>query len=308
MDFYSSRHHAENLGALFRPGQPALTPNWLHLPIGYHGRSGTVVVSGTDVVRPSGQTRAGRRGRAGVRALAAARHRGRGRVRRRVPSPPRDTGARRPLRRPRLRRRARQRLVGPRPAVVGVRAAGTVPGQVVRHLGVRLGHAAGGAWTARASPSRPARCPSCPTSTPVTTGAWTSSSPWPLDGDVVSRPPFAPMYWSPAHQLAHLTVNGACLRTGDLFASGTVSGPEPCQRGSLHRAELERDRAAEAVRRRHPHLPRGRRRGGRVRRGTARATGCSSGSARSGAGSCPPADSPLPQAGNSYRSGPVRRS
>jgi fumarylacetoacetase len=54
-----------------------------------------------------------------------------------------------------------------------------------------------------------------------------------LAGDVVSHPPFAPMYWSPAHQMAHLTANGANLRTGDLFASGTVSGPEPGQRGSF---------------------------------------------------------------------------
>lgn len=54
-----------------------------------------------------------------------------------------------------------------------------------------------------------------------------------LAGEVVTRPPFAPMYWSPAQQLAHLTVNGAALRTGDLFASGTVSGPEAGQRGSL---------------------------------------------------------------------------
>ena len=54
-----------------------------------------------------------------------------------------------------------------------------------------------------------------------------------LNGEVVSRPPFAGMYWTPAQQLAHMTVNGASLRTGDLFASGTVSGPEPGQRGSL---------------------------------------------------------------------------
>ena len=46
-----------------------------------------------------------------------------------------------------------------------------------------------------------------------------------LNGEVVSRPPFRDMYWTPAQQLAHLTVNGAALRTGDLFASGTVSGP-----------------------------------------------------------------------------------
>ena len=65
--------------------------------------------------------------------------------------------------------------------------------------------------------------------------------PWCLDlalelsvgGEVVSRPPYASMYWTPGQQLAHLTVNGASLRTGDLYASGTVSGPEADQRGSL---------------------------------------------------------------------------
>ena len=54
-----------------------------------------------------------------------------------------------------------------------------------------------------------------------------------IDGEVVSRPPYASMYWSPAQMLAHLTVNGASLRTGDLFGSGTISGPERDQRGSL---------------------------------------------------------------------------
>jgi fumarylacetoacetase len=65
--------------------------------------------------------------------------------------------------------------------------------------------------------------------------------PWGLDislevavnGTVVSRPPFATMYWTPAQQLAHMTVNGASVRTGDLFASGTVSGPGPRERGSF---------------------------------------------------------------------------
>jgi fumarylacetoacetase len=54
-----------------------------------------------------------------------------------------------------------------------------------------------------------------------------------LNGEVVSRPPYAAMYWSPAQMLAHLTVNGAPTRTGDLFASGTVSGPDRDQRGCL---------------------------------------------------------------------------
>ena len=54
-----------------------------------------------------------------------------------------------------------------------------------------------------------------------------------LNGEVVSRPPYSTMYWSPAQMLAHMTVNGASLRVGDLYASGTVSGPERDQRGSF---------------------------------------------------------------------------
>jgi fumarylacetoacetase len=47
VDFYASRNHAENVGRIFRPGQPPLPRNWLHMPLGYHGRAGSVVVSGT---------------------------------------------------------------------------------------------------------------------------------------------------------------------------------------------------------------------------------------------------------------------
>jgi len=54
-DFYSSREHATNVGIMFRGPDNALQPNWLHLPVGYHGRSSSVVVSGADVVRPVGQ-------------------------------------------------------------------------------------------------------------------------------------------------------------------------------------------------------------------------------------------------------------
>ena len=59
VDFYSSIEHATNLGRLFRPDGEPLLPNWRHLPVAYHGRAGTVVVSGTPVVRPSGQRRVG---------------------------------------------------------------------------------------------------------------------------------------------------------------------------------------------------------------------------------------------------------
>src|SRR5262252_2529490 len=57
VDFYASEQHATNVGRIMRPDGEPLTPNWRHLPIGYHGRSGTVVVSGTPIRRPSGQRR-----------------------------------------------------------------------------------------------------------------------------------------------------------------------------------------------------------------------------------------------------------
>ncbi|HZE50771.1 MAG TPA: fumarylacetoacetate hydrolase family protein, partial [Jatrophihabitantaceae bacterium] len=57
VDFYASEHHATNVGRLFRPDEEPLKPNWKHLPVGYHGRAGTVVVSGTPIRRPHGQTR-----------------------------------------------------------------------------------------------------------------------------------------------------------------------------------------------------------------------------------------------------------
>ena len=54
-DFYSSRQHAHNVGCMFRDPENALLPNWLHIPVGYHGRSSSIILSGTDIVRPKGQ-------------------------------------------------------------------------------------------------------------------------------------------------------------------------------------------------------------------------------------------------------------
>ncbi len=106
VDFYASLNHASNVGKIFRPDAEPLLPNWRHLPVGYHGRAGTVVPSGTPIVRPHGQRRPGADGRPGVRAVAGARHRGRARLRRR--SAERDGGAghRGRVRRSRLRRDA----------------------------------------------------------------------------------------------------------------------------------------------------------------------------------------------------------
>jgi fumarylacetoacetase len=61
-DFYSSKEHARNVGSMFRDPKIALLPNWLHLPVAYHGRASSIVVSGTPIKRPSGQTEPGENG------------------------------------------------------------------------------------------------------------------------------------------------------------------------------------------------------------------------------------------------------
>ncbi len=234
VDFYASEHHAANAGRVFRPQGGALTPNWKHLPIGYHGRAGTVVVSGTEIVRPCGQHK------------------------------PADEPA--PLFGP-SQRMDFEAEVG---FVVGApsKAGEPVPlGALAEHVfGVCLVND----WSARDiqaweyQPLGPFLGKSFATSVSpwvVPLDALTAArvappardvpllpylddaeaEPWGLDlrlevainGHVVSRPPFAAMYWTAAQMLAHMTVNGARLRTGDLFASGTVSGPEPGQRGCL---------------------------------------------------------------------------
>ncbi len=70
VDFYASEQHATNVGRIFRPDGEALQPNWRHLPVGYHGRQGTVAVSGTPIRRPCGQHKPARgaQGRSSARA------------------------------------------------------------------------------------------------------------------------------------------------------------------------------------------------------------------------------------------------
>ena len=169
-DFYSSLHHASNVGRMFRPDDDPLPPNWRHLPIGYHGRAGTVVPSGTPIARPHGQRGPGDFGptqRLDVE-LELGFVIG-------TPSDgpvPVDRGAR-----PRLRRRAAQRLERARPPGVGVPPARPLPRQVVRDLDQPLGHAARRA--ARAPPASRRtrrRCPTCARSRGRSTSRSSSSS------------------------------------------------------------------------------------------------------------------------------------
>jgi fumarylacetoacetase len=231
VDFYASEHHARNLGRILRPGAEELAPNWRHLPVGYHGRAGTVVVSGTPVVRPCGQYLVDREGpvfgptrRLDVEAEVGM-----------VVGVPSEPG------RPVAVDEVREHVFGV--VLVNDWSARDIQAWESRPLGPFLGKSFAtsvSAWVvplddlAEAMVTPPAQDPE---PLPYLRGR----ADWALDltlqvrlnGHVVSRPPFAGMYWTPAQQLAHMTSNGAGLRTGDLYASGTVSGPARDQRGSL---------------------------------------------------------------------------
>jgi fumarylacetoacetase len=230
VDFYSSRHHAENAGRIFRPDTEPLPPNWTHLPIGYHGRAGTVVVSGTPVVRPCGQSRP-RDAESPVygpsRRLDIEAEVGfvcGGPVRSRVPV---DEVA--------------EHVFGV--ALVNDWSARDIQAWEYQPLGPFLGKSFAtsvSAWVTPLAALESARVRLAPPPHPLVSYL-DSDQAWGLDlslevrwnGTVVSRPPFATMSWSCAQQLAHLTVNGATVRPGDLFASGTVSGPSRDQVGSF---------------------------------------------------------------------------
>jgi fumarylacetoacetase len=232
VDFYTSENHASNAGRIFRPGAAPLPPNWKHLPVGYHGRAGSVVVSGTGVRRPCGQSR-----------------------------PP---GADVPSFGPSVRLDFEAELG----FVVGTRSHLGEPVPVSRFAEHIFGVCLVNDWSARDIQSFETvpLGPFLGKSFATTVSPWvlplaalrharvrppsadaslqdylTETADWGLDidfevrlnGHVISRPPYATMYWSPAQMLAHLTVNGAAVRTGDLYASGTVSGPERGQLGSL---------------------------------------------------------------------------
>jgi fumarylacetoacetase len=232
VDFYASLDHATNVGKMFRPDAEALLPNWRHLPVGYHGRAGTVVASGTDVVRPSGQRKPpdadaptyGPSQRLDIEAELGF-----------VVGTPSRLGDRVPT------TAFADHVFG----VVGLNdwSARDIQAWEYVPLGPFLGKSFATSISHWVTPleALDAAWTDLPGQDPEPLPYLTEGSPRGLDidievelnGEVVSRPPYASMYWSPAQMLAHLTVNGASLRTGDVFASGTVSGPEREQRGSF---------------------------------------------------------------------------
>lgn len=231
VDFYASRQHSENVGRIFRPAMPDLPPAWLSLPIGYHGRAGSVVVSSTPVRRPCGQIRVGGETRFEPTAkldLEAEIGYVVG-----VPSP---------MGQPVSVDEFEDHVFGI--CAVNDWSARDIQSFEYVPLGPFLGKSFAttvSAWITPLSQLQAVRV-SAPSETDTDLASYLRETrSWGLDlcldveinGEVVSRPPHAAMHWSPAQMLAHTTVNGAPLRTGDLFASGTVSGASPDQYGSL---------------------------------------------------------------------------
>jgi fumarylacetoacetase len=237
VDFYASEHHASNVGRLLRPGQDPLLPNWRHLPVGYHGRSGTVVVSGTDVRRPSGQrlpAGAGPDDGTGPEFGASARLDVEVEVGWVVglpsqPGEPVTTDA------------FAEHVFGV--CLVNDWSARDIQSWEYQPLGPFLGKSFATSvspWVVPLDALDAARVPLPSTGTDLLpylcesqVGGFDISLELRLNGEVLTRPPYSQMHWSPAQMLAHLTVNGAFVRTGDLYASGTVSGPHRDEMGSL---------------------------------------------------------------------------
>ena len=239
VDFYASEHHATNVGRMFRPDSEPLTPNWRHLPIGYHGRSGTVVVSGTHVLRPHGQ----RKGPTDPAPVFG-------------PSIRLDieaelgfvVGGGTRLGEPVALADADDHLFGV--VLLNDWSARDLQAWEYVPLGPFLGKSFATSispWVVTTDALRTARVAlpgQDPEPLPYLRGEVTADgagTAYGLDvhvevdwnGTVVSRPEFREMYWSPAQMLAHMTVNGATLRSGDLFGSGTISGPADDTRGCL---------------------------------------------------------------------------
>jgi fumarylacetoacetase len=231
VDFYSSLEHATNLGRLFRPDADPLPPNWRSMPVGYHGRAGTVVVTGTNVVRPHGQLK--------------------------------PTGAEAPAYAPTGRLDIELELG----FVVGVPSPGepVPPDRFADHvfgvvlvndwsardiqaweyvpLGPFLGKSfqtSISAWVTPLAMFEEHRV-EAPAQEPPPLPYLSGGRDWAIDldlevelnGTVVSRGNARTLYWTMPQQLAHATSNGAALRTGDLMASGTISGSTRGSEGSL---------------------------------------------------------------------------
>jgi fumarylacetoacetase len=239
-DFYASIHHATNVGSMFRPDNPLL-PNYKWLPVGYHGRASSIVVSGTPIRRPSGQT---------VESPAGPPVYG--------PSRRLDyelevgafLGPGNPMGEPIPAARASDHIFGV--CLVNDWSARDIQTWEYQPLGPFLAKnfaTTVSPWVVTQDALEPFRCAPWPrpASDPrplphlqtgardafgITLEVWLRSARMKAPM-LVSRGDFSSMYWTLAQMVAHHASNGCPIRPGDLIASGTVSGPEKQNRGCL---------------------------------------------------------------------------
>jgi fumarylacetoacetase len=241
VDFYSSLEHATNLGKIMRPGSDPLLPNWKWLPIGYHGRSGTIVLDGTPIARPRGQIKPadGDPEFAPTRMLDIELEVGF------VTGPGNKLGEHVPA------NQAREHIFGL--VLVNDWSARDIQAWEYQPLGPFLGKSFATSispWVVTLDALEQYRVPG-PVQNPPPLEYLRCKDDWNYDialgielrtdemrargasAEVISRSNFKYMYWNMAQQLAHATSNGATIRPGDLFASGTISGSERGSYGSL---------------------------------------------------------------------------
>ena len=231
VDFYASLEHATNVGRMFRPDQP-LQPNWRHLPVGYHGRASTVVVSGTPVVRPVGQAMNGTRPE--LRATMALDFECELGF---VCGPSTRLGERIDV------DEAAERIFGF--VLLNDWSARDIQSWEYQPLGPFLGKSFATSISPWIVPPSELRLVAPRDQDPPPLDYLRPQRGWAVDVDIEARigdevvascNPRG-LYWTPAQMLAHATVNGAKLTAGDLFGTGTISGTEPGTLGCLLEAE-----------------------------------------------------------------------
>jgi fumarylacetoacetase len=238
-DFYSSREHATNVGIMFRGPDNALQPNWLHLPVGYHGRSSSIVVSGTDIRRPKGQAKA---------PDAAAPTYGPSRLMDFELEMGFFVGPGNRLGEPISIADAPDHIFGM--VLVNDWSARDIQAWEYVPLGPFLGKNFGTSispWVVTMDALEPFRCGGPPQTDPVPLAYLKSPDDRAYDihlevllqsermdnPERIASSNLRYMYWNICQQLAHHTVNGCNASPGDLYGSGTISGPEKHERGSM---------------------------------------------------------------------------
>jgi len=237
-DFYSSKEHATNVGIMFRGKDNALMPNWLHIPIAYHGRASSIVVSGTDVIRPKGQTKP-----AGseepvfglTKLLDFELEMGF------------FIGQGNPLGEPIPIDKTYDHIFGM--VLVNDWSARDIQTWEYQPLGPFLAKnfaTSISPWVVTMEALEPFKV-SGPNQEPAPMEYLQSKCNWAYnialdvaietpglqEPFIISQTNFKYMYWNICQQLAHHTVNGCNTKTGDMMASGTISGPAKDSYGSM---------------------------------------------------------------------------